>query len=50
MAAAQLGSRVIFVDFDDPFLFSNNPSEEPRLVNGCIQLNAIAGNGAIPVE
>ena len=48
MAAAQLASRANFVDLDGPFLISNNPFEEPQLIGGCIQLDSIAGNGAIP--
>ena len=49
MAAAQLSPRANFVDLDGTFLISNNPFEEPRLMEGCIQLDSIAGNGAIPV-
>ncbi|MCF8464948.1 MAG: dipeptide epimerase [Flavobacteriales bacterium] len=48
MAAAQLAPRANFVDLDGPFLISNNPFEEPQLINGCIQLNTFSGNGAIP--
>jgi len=50
MAAAQLAPRANFVDLDGPFLINNNPFEAPRLSRGCIQLDAIAGNGAIPSE
>jgi L-alanine-DL-glutamate epimerase-like enolase superfamily enzyme len=48
MAAAQLAPRASFVDLDGPFLITNNPFREPQLIEGCIQLDAVAGNGAIP--
>ena len=48
MAAAQLAPRANFVDLDGPFLINNNPFKEPQLIEGCIHLDAVAGNGAIP--
>lgn len=49
MAAAQLASLATYVDLDGPFLITNNPFAEPRLKDGCLQLDPIAGNGAVPL-
>lgn len=45
MAAAQLGALADWTDLDGPFLISNNPFQDPEIIDGRIVLGDIPGIG-----